>query len=99
MNTTRNSLKKAVDTMLKDVIERGYKHMVNFPQESDELNRLVNEANETIFELNNKIDNHNLEDGTAELSKYYHLISKELDSKSLDYLSRLQEIQRRSQVK
>lgn len=99
MHATQESLKRAIKTMLNDVIERGYKHMINYPQENDALNRLVGEASETINILNAKAENHYLKEGSQQFEKYFHLLSKELDSKSLEYLSRLQEIQRKASQK
>lgn len=97
MNTKKESLKSAVHTMLNDVIERAYKHMINYPQENDALNRLANQASETMHELLDKIDTLNPETIVPkELDKTLHLLSQELDSKSLEYLSKLQELQRQA---
>jgi len=97
MNTKIESLKRAVHSMLNDVVERAYKHMINYPQENDALNRLASNANETMHELLDKIDSQNI--NTLEpnqLNKNLHLISKELNSKSLEYLSQLQDLQRKA---
>lgn len=96
MNTRKESLTKAVHTMLNDVIERAYKHMVNYPQENDALNRLAHQANEAMHELLDKIET--LDPGLppAKLKEFSHSISQELDSRSLEFLSRLQELQRKA---
>ena len=96
MNTTKESLRNAVQTMLNDVMERGYKHMINYPQENDALNRLVNQANKTMHEFLDKIAAFPQEKDEIKFNEFYQEITIELDQKSLEYLSRLQEIQRKA---
>lgn len=94
MSTNRAELKRAIHTILNDVIEQCFKHLIHHPQNSDELNKIIKESTEEINYLVIKVDAHSLEKGSSELEDHYHNISSDLHKKSLHLLSRLQKIQR-----
>ena len=80
--------------MLNDVIEQGYKQMINYPDSGEELNRIINEASEEINQLTARIDAHQFGADSLELKSHYEEISTELHQKSLRLLGRLQSIRR-----
>jgi len=94
MPTTRAELKRAIHTILNDVIEHCFKHLIHHPQNSDELNKIIKESTDEINYLVIKVDAHNLKKGSSELTDHYQGISKDLHRKSLYLLSRLQKVQR-----
>lgn len=94
MPTERAELKRAIHTILNDVIEQCFKHLIHHPQNSDELNKIIKESTDEINYLVIKVDAHNMKKGSQELEDLYQGISKDLHKKSLILLSRLQKIQR-----
>jgi hypothetical protein len=94
MNTQRAELKRAVHTILNDVVEQCFRHLIHYPQNGDELNKVIKDATDEINYLLIKIDAHNFKNGSQNLKQHYQDISKDLHRKSLMMLSRLQRIQR-----
>jgi arsenate reductase-like glutaredoxin family protein len=93
MQTNRDQMKYAVQEILNDVIEQGFHHLVNHPQNSDELNRIIKDATDELNYQLLKIDSHSFKPGSKELSDHFQCISKDAQRKSLELLSRLQKIQ------
>jgi hypothetical protein len=96
MSTIRVQLKSAVHTLLNDVIEQCFRHLIHYPQSSDELNKLIKEATDEINYMTIKIDAHNHRGGTPDLDKHYDQLSRDLHKKSLQLLGKLQKIQKSS---
>jgi hypothetical protein len=94
MPANKPELKRAVHTILNDVIEQCFKHLIHYPQKSDSLNRIIKEATDEINYLIIKIDAHNHRKGGPELENHFNMISKDLHKKSLVLLARLQQVQR-----
>ncbi|MCH2200235.1 MAG: hypothetical protein MK081_15795 [Flavobacteriales bacterium] len=93
MSTNRTELKRAVHVIMNDVVEQCFHHMVHHPHLSDPLNHIIKDASEEINYQVIKIDAHSYNPDSPELQRYYHGISKDLQRKSLELLSRLQKIQ------
>ncbi len=96
MPTNRVQLKSAVHTLLNDVIEQCFRHLIHHPQSSDELNKLIKEATDEINYMTIKIDAHNHRKGTPDLDKHYDQLSRDLHKKSLQLMGKLQKIQKSS---
>lgn len=94
MPIDRPELKRAIHTILNDVIEQCFKHLIHHPQNSDELNKIIKDSTDEINYLVIKVDAHSLAKGSPELETYYQLISTDLHKKSLYLLSRLQKVQK-----
>lgn len=94
MPANKPELKRAVHTILNDVVEQCFKHLIHYPQKSDALNKIIKEATDEINYLIIKIDAHNFKKGSPELDNHYNVISKDLHKKSLHLLARLQQVQR-----
>lgn len=95
----RSELRLAVQTLLNDVIEQCFKHLIHHPQESDELNRIIRDCSKEISYLTIKIDAHSFQPKTPEIAEHYVGVSKEVHQKSLELMSRLQNVkQRKSNV-
>jgi arsenate reductase-like glutaredoxin family protein len=93
MNKTRDSLRQAVQELMNDVIEQGFHHLINHPQQSDDLNKIIKEATDEMNYQLIKIDSHQFHLESAELQKHYEIISRDSQRKSLELLSALQKIQ------
>jgi arsenate reductase-like glutaredoxin family protein len=95
MATNREQIRYAVQEILNDVIEQGFHHLVNHPQQSDELNRIIKDASEELNYQLLRIDSHSYRNGTMEIEMHYQTISKDTQRKSLMLLSELQRLQQR----
>ncbi|MEY3397814.1 MAG: hypothetical protein RL220_408 [Bacteroidota bacterium] len=98
MTTSREELKRAVHTIMNDVVEQGFHHLIHHPQSSDELNRLIREASDELSYQMLRIDAHSFRQGSRELHNYYLEISKSTQRKSIELLSKIQRIQQRDGV-
>lgn len=95
MCTNREELRHAVQEFLNDVIEQGFHHLVNHPQEDSELNSIIREASDELNNQLGNIDNHDFRPESPELMAHYEQISRVTQRRSLELLSRLQKIQQR----
>jgi hypothetical protein len=95
MNTDRDQLRYAVQEFLNDVIEQGFHHLINHPQQSDELNLIIKDATDELNYQLLRIDAHLFKQGSQELNSHYKAISVETQRRSLELLSNLQKIQQR----
>jgi hypothetical protein len=95
MGANRNELRYAIQEILNDVIEQGFHHLVNHPQESDELNRIIKDATDELNCQLLKIDSHSFPPGSKELNQHFETISKDTQRKSLELLGQLQQVQYR----
>lgn len=90
---TRDELREAVHTMLNDVIEQGFHFLVNQPQHSDAVNRIIKEATDELSYQLLKVDAHHANANRRELEEHYITVNKDVHRRSLELLSRLQKIQ------
>lgn len=95
MSATREELRYAVQEFLNDVIEQGFHHLVNHPQEDTELNSIIREATDELNKQLRNIDNHSFALESKELEAHYEHISKLTQRRSLELLCQLQKIQQR----
>lgn len=95
MGADREQIRYAVQEILNDVIEQGFHHLVNHPQEGDELNRIIKEATDELNYQLIKIDSHSHKIGSRELEQHFGQISRDTQRKSLELLGQLQQIQQR----
>jgi len=95
MGENRDELRYAVQELLNEVIEQGFHHLVNHPQDSDELNRIIKEASEELNYQLLRIDSHSHKPGSQELEGHFRQISRDCQRKSLELLRNLQRVQQR----
>ena len=95
MGANRDELRYAVQEIMNDVIEQGFHHLINHPQESDELNRIIQDATQELNYQLLKIDSHSFHPGSRELQQHFEGISRDTQRKSLELLGQLQQIQHR----
>jgi arsenate reductase-like glutaredoxin family protein len=95
MESNRDNLRYAVQELLNEVIEQGFHHLVNHPQNSDELNRIIKEATDELNYQLLRIDSHSYKRDSHELKSHYDQISKDSQRNSLELLGKLQQVQQR----
>ena len=98
MPTDRFELRRAVHSILNDVVEQCFHHLIHHPQHAEAINRIIREASDEINYQSLKIDAHALRPGSKDLDDHYAVISRDTHKKSLEMLSRLQRIQREKTV-
>ena len=84
MVTSREELRNALQELMNDVIEQGFHHLMNHPQQSDELNRIIKDATDELNYQLLKVDSHSFRNGSKELKNHYNIISHDTQRKSLD---------------
>jgi S-adenosylmethionine/arginine decarboxylase-like enzyme len=75
MAQERSELKRAVHTMLNDVVEQCFRHLIHYPQHSDELNKIIKDTSDEINYQVLKIDAHSHAEGSDQLNHYYRDIN------------------------
>jgi len=95
MESNRDNLRYAVQELLNEVIEQGFHHLVNHPQNSDELNRIIKEATDELNYQLVRIDSHSFQKDSHELMVHYQQISQDSQRNSLELLGKLQQVQQR----
>ncbi len=95
MESNRHNLRYAVQELLNEVIEQGFHHLVNHPQNSDELNRIIKDATDELNYQLLRIDSHSFRKESKELIEHYAQISRDSQRKSLELLGQLQQVQQR----
>ncbi|HEY8403759.1 MAG TPA: hypothetical protein VIK71_04030 [Flavobacteriales bacterium] len=92
MATTREEIRQAIHDLLNDVIEQGFHHLVNHPQQSIELNEIISEATQELNYQLLKVDSHDFPEDSEAIYEHYQNISRDTQRSSLQLLSRLQKV-------
>lgn len=98
MATNRDDLKRAVHSIMNDVVEQCFHFMVHNPEHSDPVNRIIRDASDEINYQYLKIDAHSYGNESSELAAHYNQISKDLHKKSIQLLGELQRLQRKESI-
>lgn len=94
MATDRNELKRAVHSIMNDVVEQCFHHLIHHPHQGDTINGLIRDASQEIHYQCIKIDAHAYRERSQEAEAHYRNIANDVQRKSLELLSRLQRIQK-----
>lgn len=86
-------VRRAIETILNDVIDRGFKHLMHYPQSDSALNVILRKASEDMSRLKVELENHSAST-EAERARHYKAISDDLQKTGLSLLSELQEIEK-----
>jgi len=86
-------VKRAIETILNDVIDRGFKHLMHFPQSDTSLNVILRKASEEMSRLKWQLENHKAK-SESELDRHFKEVSDDLQKTGLALLSELQEIEK-----
>jgi len=95
----KEDVKFAVNSMFNDVIEQAFQYLVQHPQQSDGINRIIKEASDEMNYQMLKIDAHNHPPLSPDLQGHFNHINKDVHRKSLELLSKLQSFQREEKEK
>jgi len=92
------NIRKAIHAMLNDVVEQGFKHSLEFPNDSESAHKIIENANTSLTDIINLARKDNLM-SNAELKQeaFRHTIQK-AEKTSLHLLSEIQLMRRRQIV-
>ena len=93
----RTEVRHVVHSLMNEVIEQGFQHLVHHPQQSDELNKLVIQASEELQQQLTEIDNHPYQEESNAAKVHFRTIAAKAEQRSLELLAWLQRIQRRDE--
>lgn len=86
-------VRKAIDNIINDVMQKAYRHSVNYPQDSDYLNKLIRDIRSDNENYVNNLHQISLIQDDSEINSELQILTKSLKRKSLLYLSELQKLQ------
>lgn len=89
MPTNKTHLKKAAYTLFNDVIEQSFRQLINFPEEGDRLNKIIQKASDELNFMTAKIDRSDEDYPAMQLKSRYDQISSELNEKSMVLMKEL----------
>lgn len=92
MENSRESTRLVVQELMNEVIEQGFHELVHRPQESINLNELIQSATTILGEQLQRIDNHHYKKGSEELQHYWKTITNDAERVSLELLKEIQRI-------
>ncbi|MEJ6680576.1 MAG: hypothetical protein QNL21_00635 [Flavobacteriales bacterium] len=92
-------VRNAIDDIMNDVMEKAFHHLVNYPQDSDYLNKRIKDIRSDNEFFVHKL--HSLKRSKDEISAKEELsmLTKALKNKSLVYLSELQKLKEKDSNK
>ena len=83
MATNRSQLKQAVHSMLNDVVEQCFHHLIHYPHQTAKINKIIKDATDEINYQLIRIDAHDFNEESLELNQHYQIISKSLKRRML----------------
>lgn len=98
MSANRSQLKQAVHSMLNDVVEQCFHHLIHHPHQTSKINAIIRDATDEINYQLVRIDAHEFQEESTELREHYQCISKDVHKKSIRLLSELQNVQRHTSI-
>lgn len=90
----RTELKSAISTLLGDVTEQCFHHLIHHPQQTMELNEIIRDCAKETNYLLLKVDAHGHPANSEGALAHYKIVSRDLHKKSLHLMSRLQNVKR-----
>ncbi len=85
-------VRKAIDNIMNDVMQKAYHHSINHPQDSDYLNNLIRDIRIDSEHYVNTLHRISTEKNEVVAEDELQVLTKSLKKKSLLYLSELQKL-------
>jgi|GEM_PF-4791211 len=89
----KETLQRAIETILNDVIDRGFMHLMRYPQHDSSLNVIIRKASDNIHRLKRRLENHTSVTAAEQIA-HYNSVSEDLQRTSLQLLGELQAIEK-----
>lgn len=91
------NVRKAIHAMLNDVVEQGFKHSLEFPNDSKTAQKIIENANTSLTDIINSARKDNMMSNVEIKQEAFRRTIKQAEKTSLQLLSELQ-LMRRSQM-
>ena len=85
-------VRNAIDNIMNDVMEKAFHHSINYPQDSDFLNKIIKDIRSDNDLFVNQLHSLSQNKEEEELKDDLNSLTKDLKKKSLLYLSELQKL-------
>ena len=92
-----DNVRKAVHAMLNDVVEQGFKHSLEFPNDSESAQKIIENANTSLTDIINLARKDNMMSNAEIKQEAFRRTIQQAEKTSLQLLSELQ-LMRRSQM-
>lgn len=92
-------VRNAIDNIMNDVMEKAFHHSVNYPQDSDYLNKMIKDIRSNNESFVNQLHSLKSSKDEASAKEELNMLTKVLKNKSLVYLSELQKLKEKDSNK
>jgi hypothetical protein len=92
------NIRKAIHAMLNDVVEQGFKHSLEFPNDSERAHKIIENANTSLTNIVNLARKDNLIPNADIKQEAFRHTIKHAEKTSLQLLSEIQLMRRRQTV-
>jgi hypothetical protein len=92
--SNKNEIRSAMQEMMNDVMNRGYDLLIQKPEQSEELDRVLTQASESLCTQLKELEQVKFSASEMELDAHYELLSQRAQERNLELLSKLQRISR-----
>lgn len=92
-------VRNAIDNIMNDVMEKAFHHSVNYPQDSDYLNKMIKDIRSDNESFVNQLHSLKSSKDEASAKEELNMLTKVLKNKSLVYLSELQKLKEKDSNK
>ncbi|MBT5147168.1 MAG: hypothetical protein HOM41_01295 [Flavobacteriales bacterium] len=89
-----DNVRKAVHAMLNDVVEQGFKHSLEFPNDSESAHKIIENANTSLTDIINFARKDNLMHNADVKQEAFRHTIKQAEKTSLKLLSEIQQMRR-----
>jgi hypothetical protein len=92
--SNRDEIRSAMQEMMNDVMNRGYDLLLQKPEQSEELEKVLSQASESLSEQLTEFDQVKTTAPEYEMEERYEILSQRAQERNLELLSALQRISR-----
>lgn len=92
------NIRKAIHAMLNDVVEQGFKHSLEFPNDSERAHKVIENANTSLTDIINLARKDNLMSNNAIKQEAFRRTIQQAEKTSLQLLSEIQLMRRRQMM-
>ena len=92
--SNKNEIRSAMQEMMNDVMNRGYDLLIQKPEHSAELDRVLNQASESLSAQLKELEQVKTSASEVECDALYEILSQKAQERNLELLGKLQRISR-----
>lgn len=92
--SNRNEIRSAMQEMMNDVMNRGYDLLLIKPEQSEELEKILSQASESLSAQLTELEQVKMTESETEMEERYEILSQRAQERNLELLAALQRISR-----